>query len=338
MFTLGELAEKIDAELLGDASCLIRSVASLSNAQSGSITFSSNKRLRHQLKTTKASAVIITSADKEHSPTNSLVVADPYVAYAKIATLFHPHVNEQQGRHPTAVVDAQAQIDDTAWIGPMVVVEKGAKIGPNCEIGPGSFIGEDVSIAADTRLYANVTVYHHCQIGQRAIIHSGVVIGADGFGFANDGGDWLKIPQVGRVILGDDIEIGANSTVDRGAIDNTIIGNGVKIDNLVQIAHNVHIGEHSVLAAQVGIAGSAKIGKHCTLGGKVGVVGHLVITDHVTITGRSLVVHSITEPGMYSSGMPADTATRWRKNVTRFRQLDELARTVKWLEKRFKNK
>ena len=333
MYTLSELAKHVNAELVGDADCAIHTVATLSNARPGAISFLSNPHFRDQLATTNASAVIVGAADKDGLRTNGLIVSDPYVAYAKIATLLHPYINKLQGIHPSAVVDSQANIDPSAWIGACAVVEKGARIGANCHIGPGCFIGEDVTLGADSRLVANVTVCHQSRIGERAIFHPGVVIGSDGFGLANERGKWIKIPQVGRVVIGDDVEIGSNTTVDRGAIEDTVIEDGVKIDNLVQIAHNVHIGAHTVLAGQVGIAGSAKIGRHCALGGKVGVVGHLEITDRVTITGRTMVAQSITEPGTYSSGMPADTALRWRKNVARFRQLDELAKTVKRLEK-----
>lgn len=337
MYTLGELAKRVNAELVGDASCPIDTVATLSNAKSGTISFLSNPHFRNQLATTKASAVIITMADKDRLRTNGLIVDDPYVTYAKVATFLHPYVNKKPGVHPSAVVDPKAKVDPSAWIGACAVIEKGAQIGANCQIGPGCFVGEEVKLGADSRLVANVTLCSQSHIGDRAILHPGVVIGSDGFGLANERGTWIKIPQVGRVIIGNDVEIGANTTVDRGAIEDTVIEDGVKIDNLVQIAHNVHIGAHTVLAGQVGIAGSAKIGKYCALGGKVGIVGHLEITDRVTITGRTMVAHSITEPGTYSSGMPADTALRWRKNVARFRQLDELAKTVKRLEKQLGN-
>jgi UDP-3-O-[3-hydroxymyristoyl] glucosamine N-acyltransferase len=333
VYTLHELADKIGAELVGDADCRIDSIATLSNAKSGSISFLSNRQFRNQLATTKASAVIVSQADKDDLCTNGLIAADPYLAYAKVATLFHPFVNQQTGAHTSAVVDASAQVDPSAWIGPCAVIAKEARIGANCHIGPGCFVGEEVSIGADSILVANVTIFHRTQIGERAIFHPGVVAGSDGFGLANDHGKWIKIPQVGRLVIGDDVEIGANSAIDRGAIEDTVIEDGVKIDNLVHIAHNVHIGAHTVLAGQIGIAGSARIGKYCAMGGQVGIVGHIEITDHVTITGRTMVTHSITEPGTYSSGIPADTNVRWRKNAARFRQLDELAKTVKRLQK-----
>ncbi|WP_455209617.1 UDP-3-O-(3-hydroxymyristoyl)glucosamine N-acyltransferase [Kaarinaea lacus] len=333
MYTLRELADMVGAELVGEADCCIDSIASLNNAKSGSISFLSNRQYRDQLATTKASAVIVSQDDKTSLCTNGLIADDPYLVYAKIATLLHPFVNQQTGAHTSAVVDAGAQVDPTAWIGPCAVVAKGARIGANCHIGPGSYIGEEVCIGADSLLVANVTIFHRTQIGTRAIIHPGVVAGSDGFGFANDHGKWIKIPQVGRLVIGDDVEIGANSAIDRGAIEDTVIEDGVKIDNLVHIAHNVRIGAHTVIAGQVGIAGSAKIGKYCAMGGQVGIVGHIEIADHVTMTGRTMVVQSITEPGTYSSGIPADTNIRWRKNVARFRQLDDLAKTVKRLQK-----
>ena len=332
MYTLGELAEKVDAELVGDASCIIHSVATLANAKSGAISFLSNKRYRDQLATTKASAVIISAADKANLHTNGLIVKDPLVGYAKVATLLHPFVNRLTGVHPTAVVDEGARVDPSAWIGPCSVVSKGASIAANCFIGPGCFIGEDVSIGADSYLVANITLYHRTQVGARAIFHSGVVAGSDGFGFAHEKGKWLKIPQVGRLVIGDDVEIGANCAIDRGAIADTVIEDGVKIDNLVHIAHNVKIGAHSVIAGQVGIAGSATLGQHCALAGQVGINGHIEITDRVTITARGMVLQSITEPGTYSSGIPADTNLRWRKNVARFKQLDEMAKAIKHLQ------
>jgi len=333
VYTLRELADIIGAELLGEADCRIDAIASLNHAKPGTISFLSNRQFRDQLGITKASAVIISQADRADLRTNGLITDEPYVAYAKVATLLHPFVNQQSGVHASAVVDDDAQVDPTAWIGPCAVVGKGARIGANCHVGPGCFVGEEVSIGADSLLVANVTIFHKTQIGERAIIHPGAVAGSDGFGLANDHGKWIKIPQIGRLVIGNDVEIGANTTIDRGAIEDTVLEDGVKIDNLVQIAHNVRIGAHTVMAAQVGIAGSTKIGKYCAFGGQVGIAGHIEVTDHVTITGRGMVVNSITEPGTYSSGIPLDTNIRWRKNVARFRQLDDLAKTVNRLQK-----
>jgi UDP-3-O-[3-hydroxymyristoyl] glucosamine N-acyltransferase len=337
VYTLRELAEKIGAELVGEGSCQISSIATLSNAKSGSITFLSNRQFLDQLTTTKASAVIVSHADKTKLPGDGLVVEDPYVGYAKVATLLHPFVNQLTGIHPSAVVHEEAHVDPSAWIGPCTVVGRGTSIGANCYVGPGCVVGDEVIIGPDAQLVANVTIFHQTHIGARAIFHPGVVAGSDGFGLAFDQGKWLKIPQVGRLVIGDDVEIGANCAIDRGAIEDTVIEDGVKLDNLVHVAHNVHIGAHTVLAGQIGIAGSAKIGKYCAMGGQVGINGHIEITDHVTITARTMVVHSITEPGTYSSGITADTNVRWRKNMARFKQLDELAKTVKRLQKQFEN-
>jgi UDP-3-O-[3-hydroxymyristoyl] glucosamine N-acyltransferase len=338
VYTLSELAEKIDAELVGEGNCRIDAIATLSNAKPGSITFLSNRHFRHQLATTKASAVIISQADKSDLKSNGLIVKDPYVGYAKVATLLHPFVNEQTGVHPSAVVHEDAQVDPSAWIGPCSVVGRGSHIGANCYIGPGCVIGDEVTVGPDAQLVANVTIFHKTQIGARAIFHPGVVAGSDGFGLAFDNGKWLKIPQVGRLVIGDDVEVGANCAIDRGAIEDTVIEDGVKLDNLVHIAHNVRIGAHTVLAGQVGIAGSATIGKYCAMGGQAGINGHIEITDHVTITARTMVLQSITEPGTYSSGISADTNVRWRKNLARFKQLDELAKTVKRLQKQVEQK
>jgi UDP-3-O-[3-hydroxymyristoyl] glucosamine N-acyltransferase len=338
VYTLSDLADAVNARLKGDGSCRVETVATLSNAKPGSISFLANPHYREHLRTTDASAVIVTEEYEEYLVGNGLIVNDPYVAYAKIATMLHPYVCNVKGIDPQAVVDPAAYVHPSAWVGPLAVIDSGARIGENSVIGAGSVIGKQVEIGRDCRLIANVTVCDSTQIGDRVILHPGVVLGSDGFGYANEKGRWLKIPQIGRVVLGNDVEIGANSTVDRGAIEDTVIEDGVKLDNLVQVAHNVRIGAHTIIAGQVGIAGSAKIGKHCALGGKVGVVGHLEIADNVTVTGRSMVAQSITEAGIYSSGMPVDTATRWKRNVTRFRQLDELAKTVKRLEKKFLGK
>ena len=250
-----------------------------------------------------------------------------------MAALLFPHAPAPVGVHPTAVVDPQAVVDGSASIGPHAVVEAGARIGARCEVGAGCFVGREAVIGADTRLLPNVTIYHECVLGERVLIQAGAVIGGDGFGFANDGGRWVKIPQLGRVVIGDDVEVGANSTIDRGAIDDTVVEEGVKIDNLVMVAHNVHIGAHSAAAGCVGIAGSARIGRHCTLAGGVGIVGHLEIADGVHVTGMSMVTHAIHESGVYSSGTPLMENREWRKSSVRFKQLDDMARRLRELEK-----
>ena len=332
MYKLGDLAQRIGAELIGDANCTIERVATLGKARAGDITFITNSRYKNLLPTTNASAVIISDQYRELLKTNGIVVKDPYVAYAKIATLLYSTASGKHGIHPSSSVGPGCNIAKTAWIGPNCVIEEGASIGEHSYIGPGTVIEKDVSVGNNCYIVANVTICHGVVIGDRVILHPGVVVGSDGFGLANDNDTWVKIPQVGTVRVGDDVEIGSNSTIDRGTIEDTVIENGAKIDNLVQIAHNVHIGAHTAIAGCTGIAGSAKIGKHCQLGGGVGVVGHLEITDHVQITGMSKVSSSITESGVYSSGTPIQPFQKWQRNTVRVKQLDDMARRLKALE------
>ena len=332
VFTLGELAARLDAQVSGDAKCQIKRVATLENAQAGDITFLANPKLRHLLADTQASAVICSAAVAEHAPANALIVANPHAAFARVAAWLNP-VEQYQGIDASALVDATASVHPEAWIGPRVVIEAGAQIGAGCQIGPGCVIGKDVSLGEECRLVANVTLCHGVQIGKRVILHPGVVIGADGFGLAQDQGQWLKVPQVGRVVIGDDVEVGANTTIDRGALEDTIIGDGVKLDNQIQIGHNVHIGPHTAIAACTAIAGSARIGAHCAIGGCVGIVGHLEIADNVTITGMSHVSQAIPSAGVYSSGTPLEENAKWHRNFIRLKQLDDMARRLKRLEK-----
>ncbi len=330
--TLGQLAELIGGVVHGDASCIISGIATLQNARSGDITFLSNPRYSRYLSDTSASAVILMEEQRAVCPVHALVVSDPYLAYARVAAHLAPRLPAQQGRHPSAVVSDAASVDGTAWIGPQCVIEDGATVGPRVVVGPHCVIGRDCKIAADSRLVASVTLVHGTVIGQRALIHPGVVIGSDGFGLANDDGRWVKVPQLGAVRIGDDVEIGANTTIDRGALDDTVIGNGVKLDNQIQVAHNVQIGEHTAVAGCTGIAGSARIGARCTIGGGVGVVGHTEIADDVHITGMSFVAHSIREPGVYSSGTPLEPNREWRRNYARFHHLDGMARRLRAVE------
>ena len=334
MHKLGDLARHIGAELIGDANCTIERVATLGNAQSGDITFITNSRYKNLLLTTNASAVIISDQFRSLLKTNGIVVKDPYVAYAKIATLLYASVARQQGIHPSSSVGPGCNIAATAWVGPNCVVDTGVTIGDNTYIGPGTVIEKDAVIGDDCYVVANVTICHRVVIGNRVILHPGVVIGSDGFGLANDDGKWVKIPQVGTVRIGHDVEIGSNTTIDRGTIEDTVIDDGAKIDNLVQVAHNVQIGAHTAIAGCTGIAGSAKIGEYCQLGGGVGVVGHLEITDHVQITGMSKVSASIMEPGVYSSGTPIQPFQKWQRNTVRVKQLDDMARRLKALEQK----
>lgn len=331
--TLTELARRIGARLVGDGNSVISGVATLAGALPGTITFLTNPRYRKHLQATQAGAVILREDDLEFCPTSALVVANPHLAFARAAELFVPAADAAPGIHPTAVVADTARIEPGASIGAHTVIGAGCVIGADVVIGPGCVLEHDVSIGAATRLVANVTIYYGCRIGARGLIHAGAVIGSDGFGFANDRGTWIKVPQLGAVVVGDDVEIGANTSIDRGAIEDTLIEDGVKLDNQIQVAHNVRVGAHTIMAGCVGVAGSAIIGKHCAIGGGAGIVGHLEIADGVTITGMSMVTKSLKEPGVYSSGTPLDHSEQWHKNAVRFKQLDEMARRLKQLEK-----
>jgi UDP-3-O-[3-hydroxymyristoyl] glucosamine N-acyltransferase len=300
------------------------------------MSFLANPAYAKYLGQTRASAVIVSPANADDAPTNVLLLDNPYLGYARISHWFDTTPPPQAGIHPTAVVDPSAIVADSASVGAHVVIEADAHIGDQVVIGAGCFIGARSRIGDQSVLRPRATLAHDVVLGQRCHILSGAVIGSDGFGFANERGVWHRIAQVGGVVLGDDVEVGANTTIDRGAVDDTVIGNGVKIDNLVQIAHNVRIGDHSAMAAKVGIAGSTRIGRHCVFGGAAGVAGHLEITDQVQLTGMTMVTGDIAEPGVYSSGTSADTNRQWRKNAVRFRQLDVLARRIKELEKQLK--
>lgn len=332
--TLQELSERVGGEVLGGGQVHISTVSSLHSATPGSISFLANRAYKRHLADTKAAAVILRREDADACPVAALLSDNPYLTYAKVAAILCPEPREPAGVHPSAVVADDAQLDSGVWVGPQAVVEAGARIGAGTVIGPGCVVGRGTRIGAESRLVANVTVLHDCVIGQRAILHPGVVIGADGFGIANDRGTWVKVPQLGGVVIGDDVELGANTTVDRGAIEDTVIEDGVKIDNQVQIAHNVRIGAHTAIAGCAGIAGSAKIGSHCAIAGGVGIAGHLEIADGVQITAMALVTKSISEPGVYSSGTPLQPNDLWHKNFARFRKLDEMARRLRALEKK----
>ncbi len=330
---LGELAARFGCELRGDPDTPVERVATLQEAGAGAIAFLANSRYRRHLPGTRAAAVVLDASTVDDCPTNALITTNPYATYARIAQVLYPEAACPAGRHPGAVVDAAAEVDPSAWIGPNTYVGPGARIGAGAQIGPNCVVMERAAVGAATRLVAHVTLCAGVEIGARCLFHPGVVIGADGFGHAPDAGGFVKIPQVGSVRVADDVEIGANSTIDRGAIGDTVIDNGVKIDNQVQVGHNCHIGEHTVISGCVGISGSVTIGKRCMLGGMVGVVGHLQITDDVYLTGKTMVSHSITKPGLYSGQLPFDEARRFRRNSARFQQLDELARRVRALEK-----
>lgn len=336
VWTLAEIASKIGAELIGDADKVITGVGTLQNATTDDISFLANSKYRHYLKDTTAGCVIVSPADAAKVSTNALVIADTYVAYAKTASLLYPEEHNEMGIHPTAVIGPNTLIADSSKIAAHVVIGANVVIGEHVDISPGCIVENGVVIGADSRLMANVTICRKVRIGKRVKIHPGVVIGADGFGIANDKGRWLKIPQVGSVIIGNDVEIGANTTIDRGAIDDTIISDGVKLDNQIQIGHNCIVGEHTVIAGCVGIAGSTQIGANCAIGGGTGIAGHIEIVDGVQLTGMSMVTKSITVAGTYSSGIPAEPTREWHRNVIRYRQLDKLHDKVKQLESQLK--
>jgi len=331
---LADLAAQTGAQLRGDGDCEVDHVDTLQDAAPGAVSFLANPSYRKHLAVTRASAVILKAEWLEDCAASALVSDNPYLLYARVAEILHPLERHPPGVHPAAVVAASAQVAPDAWIGPGAVIDEAARIGPRAAIGPGCYVGRSVEIGEDSRLIARVTICGGSRLGRRVVAHPGAVIGADGFGLANEGGVWVKVPQVGGVLIGDDVEIGANTTIDRGAIRDTVIGDGVKLDNLIQVAHNVQIGEHTAIAACTGISGSTRIGRYCSIGGGVGMAGHLEIADHVLITGMAMVTRSIREPGVYSGNMPAEANRQWRRNVANFRRLDEYFRRLKTLEAR----
>ncbi|GAA3559863.1 UDP-3-O-(3-hydroxymyristoyl)glucosamine N-acyltransferase [Marinobacter xestospongiae] len=333
-YTLGEIAAALGAELQGDPDVRVEGLATLQAAGPGQLSFLANPAYARFLADTRASAVIVAPAMAEKSATNVLLLDNPYLGYARLSHWFDPAPVAPPGVHPTAVVDPTAVIPDTASVGPQTVIEADVELGDGVVIGAGSVIGARCRIGAGSVLRPRVTLAHDVVMGARCHILSGAVLGSDGFGFANERGVWHRIAQIGRVVLGDDVEVGANTTIDRGALDDTVIGNGVKLDNLIQIAHNVSIGDHTAMAAKVGVAGSTRIGRHCVFGGASGVAGHLEIGDQVQLTGMTLVTGNLSEPGVYSSGTGAESNRQWRKNAVRFRQLDAMARKLKELEKK----
>jgi UDP-3-O-[3-hydroxymyristoyl] glucosamine N-acyltransferase len=330
--TLAELARRFHCEVRGDAGAEVDAVASLESAGPRSVTFVADPGYLKQLERTAAGVVILRAADAARYSGNVLIADNPHLCFARIAAYLHPPPAFEPGVHASAVVEEGARVAASAWVGAQAVIEAGAVIGEHAYIGPGCHIGRAAAIGAASRLVGRVTVAPACRIGQRALIHPGAVIGSDGFGYARDGARWEKVPQLGSVVIGDDVEIGANTTIDRGALADTLIADGVKLDNLIQIAHNVQIGEHTALAGCVAVAGSARIGKRCAIGGRAGILGHLEIADDVQIAATSLVTGSITRPGMYSSSIPAEPVALWRKNVARLQQLDSLARRLIALE------
>ena len=331
--SLGELAVRFGCELRGDPDTRIERVATLANADGGSLAFLANPRYRAQLAETHAAAVVLGKQDAAGCPAALLLCANPYATYARIAGLLHPPPPLVPGVHPTALVASDARIDPSAEVGPYTTIAPRVTIGARAFIGAHCQLATEVSLAADVRLVARVTLGHGVQIGARSVLQPGVVIGADGFGFAPEKGAWLKGPQVGSVRVGADVEVGANTTIDRGAIEDTVIEEGVKLDNLIMIAHNVRIGAHTAIAACTGISGSTSLGKRCMIGGMVGIGGHLTIADDVMITAKSSVSHSIASAGVYSSTLPTEEAHIWRRLVARFKRSGVLEERLRRLER-----
>lgn len=337
---LSDLVERLGGQLTGEANLAVHGIAPLEHADATRITFLSNPKLRKQASETRAAALVLKSADAElvrqAGYAGALIVVDnPYVWFARAAQWFAAQnaLPVTPGIHPTAFVDPSAQVAASAVIGPQVCIESGAVIGEHVRIDAGSFVGADTVIGEHGRLHANVTVHHGCRIGARVNIYSGAVIGSDGFGFANEGGRWIKIPQTGGVEIGDDVEIGANTCVDRGALSDTVIEDGVKLDNQIQIGHNCRIGAHTAMAGCVGVAGSATIGRYCTFGGAAMVLGHLTIADNVHISSGSMVSRSITEAGQYTGFYPLAKNADWERSAAIVRNLDSLRDKIRALEK-----
>lgn len=331
--TLAQLAAELGAELHGDGNTLVSGLGTLKSAGPGELTFLANPKYRPYLEQTRAAAVLCTPDQVSASPVPALAVDQPYLAFARASRFFDRTPAVAPGIHPSAIVAPSAVVDASAAIGPHAVVEEDVHIGAGVVLMANTFVGARSRIGPGSRLWPGVVVYHDVVIGERVMVHANSVIGSDGFGFAPSKAGWVKIFQVGGVRIGDDTDIGACTTIDRGAIEDTVIGKGVIIDNQVQIAHNVVIGDHTAMAGKAGVSGSSTVGSRCLIGGGVGVAGHLEITDDVQVLGMSLVSGSITRPGTYASGGLLDEHTRWRKNTVRTRQLDDLFRRVRQLEK-----
>lgn len=333
---LGELAEFLGAQLQGDADLRVDRLAPVQSATAGALSFVASPKYRAHLDGTAATAVIVPPSLADRCPVAALVVEQPYLAYARVSHLFATAPVRAPGIHPSAVVAPGAQVAASAHVGPLSVVEDGAVIGDGVVIDAQCYVGAGVQLGAGVRLWPNVTIYHGVKIGQRTIIHAGVVIGADGFGFAPAGGRWEKIAQVGGVVIGDDVEIGALTTIDRGAIEDTVIGNGVILDDQVHIAHNVTVGDYTAMAGKSGISGSSKVGKHCLISGMSGLVGHIELCDNVQISGLTAVTRSIDKPGVYTGGTGMMEHGEWARNAARFRHLDSIARRLATVEKQLR--
>lgn len=329
---LDEIVTRLGGSLEGDGSVVVSQVASLASAGAGQIAFLANPKFRQQLLGTKAAALIVSPQFAADTTLPRIVHRNAYAYYARVVALLNPPAPRPAGVHDSAVV--HSAVPASACIGENVVIGKDVVIGENVTLYPGCVIGDGVSIGDDTLLYPNVVIYARCVIGKRAVIQAGAVIGGDGFGFAKDGERWIKIPQIGRVVVGDDVEIGANTSIDRGALDDTVIGDGVKLDNQIQIAHNVVIGDHAAMAGCVGIAGSTKIGRRCTVGGAGMIVGHLDLADDVHVSAGTMVTKSLRRPGQYTSIFPLEAHDEWLQNAAQIKRLAKLAERVAELEKK----
>ena len=330
---LGELAAQFDCELVGDPDITIDDVAALHNAGPGSLSFLSNPKFRKQLAATSAAAVVLRAEDAADSPTASLISQNPYADYAKMAAVIRPPPRYAPGIAASAAIAATAEVSPSAHVAANVSIGDRSTIGDNVYVGPGSVIGPDCKVADDCRLIASVTLVRDVTLGMRGILHPGAVIGSDGFGNAMTPEGWVKVPQLGGVRIGNDVEIGANTTVDCGAIEDTVIEDGVRIDNLCHIGHNVHIGAHTAVAGMSGISGSAIVGKRCMLAGQSGIVGHVRVCDDVVVGGKAVISKDITEPGVYAGTFTAEPAREWNRKVARFRRLEQLIERVSKLEK-----
>ena len=335
--TLAELAKITGAELHGDGDVAIKAVAAMDKAGEGDITFLSNPKYRKHLAECQASAVMVRASELELCKTSVLVVADPYLAYAQVAQALDNTPKPAESVASSAVIADDVTLGENVSVGANAVIESGVILGDNVSVGAGCFIGKNASVGANTRLWANVSVYHEVQIGESCLIQANTVIGSDGFGYANDKGEWVKIPQVGTVCIGNRVEIGAGTTIDRGALEDTIIEDNVILDNQLQIAHNVEIGYGSAMAGGTIVAGSTKIGKYCIIGGGSVINGHIEIADGVTITGMGMVMRGISEKGVYSSGIPLQPNKEWRKTAATVHRIDDMNKRLKAVEKKLES-
>ena len=336
--TLAELATITGGELFGDESLVVSRVAPMDKAQEGDVTFLSNPKYAKHLSECQATVVMVKAEHKEQCVGNALVVSDPYVAFARVVQAMDTTPKPANDIAPSAVIAADVKMGENVTIGANAVIETGVELGDNVSVGAGCFIGKNAKLGNNTKLWANVTIYHEVSLGDDCLVQSGTVIGSDGFGYANDKGEWIKIPQLGSVRIGNRVEIGACTTIDRGALEDTIIEDNVILDNQLQIAHNVQIGYGTVMPGGTIVAGSTKIGKYCQIGGASVLNGHITIADGVAITGMGMVMRSIEEKGLYSSGIPLQTNREWRKTATRVHRIDEMNKRLKAVEKQLEQK